>query len=135
VENYRGNDYWTEKIADCWLAGTLPFYYGCPNLGKYFPAKSFIRIDLDDFDGAARIIRRTVDDGEYAKRLPAIHEARDLVLNRHQFFPAMARELRDNIKSSSAVPIHLLPYRQSSLSRLRSLCYQRFHQFKVRSFS
>jgi hypothetical protein len=135
VENYYGANYWTEKIADCWLAGTLPFYFGCPNLEKYFPAKSFIRIDLNDVDSAARIIRRMVDAGEYEKRLPAIREARDLLLTRHQFFPFIAKELRDNLKRSSAAPIYLSSYRQSPISRLRCLFFQRLHQFKVRGFS
>jgi hypothetical protein len=132
VENYCGADYWTEKIADCWLADTLPFYYGCPNLEDYFPAESFVRIDLDNFVNAASIIRRMVDAGEYEKRLPAIREARDLILNRYQFFPFMAKEFRGIRTSSSAETIHLSAYRQSPISRLRSLCCQRYHQLKVR---
>lgn len=131
VENYWGEHYWTEKIADCWLAYTLPFYYGCPNLEKYFPADSFIRIDLADFDNAVRTIRHIVDSGEYEKRLPAICEARSLVLNRHQFFPFMADELRDNLKNSPRLPLRLLSYKQSPISRLRTFCGQRLHQLTM----
>ena len=47
MENAVIPDYWTEKIADCFLAWTLPIYYGCPNLEDYFPEKSFIRIDIE----------------------------------------------------------------------------------------
>lgn len=132
VENYFGDNYWTEKIADCWLAGVLPFYYGCPNLEEYFPAKSFIRIDLDDLGSAARIIRQMVDSGEYEKRLPAILEARDLVLNRYQFFPFMAHELRDSLKNNASLPVQLKSFCHGHLSALRNNCMQRYQQYKAR---
>jgi len=45
IENSSGLDYWTEKIADCFLSWTVPIYYGCTNLEDYFPAGSFIRIE------------------------------------------------------------------------------------------
>lgn len=134
IENYYGDNYWTEKIADCWLADTLPFYYGCPNLEDYFPSDSFIRIDLDDFDNAANIIRRMVDTGEYEKRLPAIREARNLVLNHYQFFPFMENELKSNQTRSPSIPIHLSTFRQNALKRMRNHCFQLFHLYKVRNF-
>lgn len=132
VENHCGLNYWTEKIADCWLADTLPFYYGCPNLGKYFPEKSFIRIDLDDFASSARIIRRMVDSGEYEKRLPAIREARDLVLNRYQFFPFMAKEIK-KCPPSPFLPLRLSAFRQGTLRRLQNHCAQTFQLHKARN--
>ena len=30
----------SEKIADCFLAWTMPIYYGCPRIAEYFPAES-----------------------------------------------------------------------------------------------
>ena len=134
VENHYGDNYWTEKIADCWLAETLPFYYGCPNLEEYFPSEAFIRIELDDFVSAACTIRQTVASGEYKKRLPAIREARDLVLNRHQFFPFIAKEAQDNPGGSSPLPLHLSSYRQNSFKRQRNRFNQILHRFKLRSF-
>lgn len=131
VENHYAPNYWTEKIADCWLADALPFYYGCPNLENYFPAKSFIRIDLENFASAAQMIRRIVDSGEYENRLPAIREARELILNRYQFFPFMANELCSNRQNSPPVTLNLSSFKQSRLSRIRCLCYQRFHQRKI----
>jgi hypothetical protein len=135
VENHCGDNYWTEKIADCWLSETLPFYYGCPNLEDYFPADSFIRIDLDDFNSAASVIRQMVDSGEYEKRLPAIREARHLVLNHYQFFPFMVKELQDGLRRTSPVPVHLSSFSQTSLKRLQNHCLQMFHLFKARNFS
>ncbi len=48
IENSSQPHYFTEKINDCFLSYTVPFYYGCKNIGRYFPEKSFIRIDITD---------------------------------------------------------------------------------------
>lgn len=43
--NYSG--YITEKIFDCFAAGTVPIYYGAPNVQSYIPISCFI--DFRDF--------------------------------------------------------------------------------------
>ncbi|QJE73655.1 hypothetical protein HHL28_11630 [Aerophototrophica crusticola] len=93
VENSASPDYWTEKVADCWLAWTLPFYAGCPNLPDYVPPESFIRIDLSDPGGAESLMREAVASGQWHRRLEAIAEARRQVLARWAFFPFFAAEL------------------------------------------
>ncbi len=36
IENFR-KDYWfTEKLIDCFVTGTLPIYWGCPSIGDVF---------------------------------------------------------------------------------------------------
>lgn len=39
----------TEKIFDCFAAGTVPIYYGAPNIQEYIPKACFI--DFRDFTG------------------------------------------------------------------------------------
>ena len=42
-ENAREiDDYVTEKLFDCLLAGTIPIYYGAPNIAERVPAECFI---------------------------------------------------------------------------------------------
>jgi len=48
VENSGHDHYWTEKVADCFLAGTVPIYRGAPNIRAYFPAEAMIVIDTLD---------------------------------------------------------------------------------------
>lgn len=86
IENHICDHYWTEKIADTFLAYSMPFYYGAPNIGSYFPEGSFIPFDISDVEGTAQLIRQTIADGTYEKNLPAIIRARELLLNRHNFF-------------------------------------------------
>jgi hypothetical protein len=93
VENFVGEHHWTEKLADPFLGLALPFYYGCPNAEAYFPADSFIRIDIGDPAGALRIIRSAIANKEYEKRLPALLEARRRVMFEHNLFAVAAREI------------------------------------------
>ena len=95
IENFSGPDYWTEKIADCFLAWTVPIYYGCTNLEKYFPEESFIRIDIDKPEESIRTIKQTLREDSWGKRVKALTEARDLVLKKYQFFPCIAGYIRE----------------------------------------
>ena len=42
MENEQLPFYFTEKIIDCFLSGTIPIYYGCSNIEKYFNPKGII---------------------------------------------------------------------------------------------
>lgn len=95
IENYIGPHHWTEKLADAFLGHTLPFYAGCTNAADYFPAESFIPIDIHDPEGAVWIICQAIADHEYEKRLPAIQEARRLVLFEHNFFALISRIIEE----------------------------------------
>lgn len=91
VENHVAPHHWTEKLADPFLGFSLPFYFGAPNAADYFPKESFIPIDIRDVAGTEHIIREAIANDEYTRRLPAIIEARRLVLKRHGTFPNLAR--------------------------------------------
>lgn len=104
VENFANPVYFTEKLTDAFLAGTLPFYWGCTEIEKYFPAESMIRIDISDPAEAVTSMQRAIRDHEWEKRQAAIEVARDLVLNRYQFFPLMASHIHADRNSRGAMP-------------------------------
>lgn len=87
LENYSCNDYWTEKIADCFLSWTVPVYWGCSNILKYFPARSMIQIDPNDPAASLRTLRNAIDNDYYGNNLDALAEARELILTKYQLFP------------------------------------------------
>lgn len=93
-ENQYGPNYWTEKLADAFLSWTLPFYYGCTTILDYFPENALIQLGPDLRD-APQQIAQAIASQQWEKRLDAISEARDRVLNQHQFFPAMAKYVRE----------------------------------------
>ena len=112
IENSSGPDYWTEKVADCFLSWTVPFYYGCTNLEDYFPAESFIRIDITNPEAALETIASTLASDNWQARLPALEEARRLVLECHQFFPQAQRIIEHHYKDLPKRDLVLQPYRE-----------------------
>lgn len=45
IENCKEDYYFTEKIVDCFLTGTVPIYYGCPSIGNFFNEKGILIFD------------------------------------------------------------------------------------------
>lgn len=90
IENHVEDHHWTEKIADCFLAYCLPFYYGPKNITDYFPEESIIPIDIFDVQGSAKIIRKAISENYYEKRLPSIIKAREKVLSDYNLMNTIA---------------------------------------------
>lgn len=42
IENNREINYFTEKLVDCILCGTVPIYYGAPNIDRFFDTSGMI---------------------------------------------------------------------------------------------
>ena len=49
IENSKTDNYFTEKLIDCLLVGTIPIYWGCPNIDQFFDTEGMILINsLED---------------------------------------------------------------------------------------
>ena len=48
IENGRHDNYFTEKILDCFLTGTIPIYRGCYNIHEFFNANGIITFDTEE---------------------------------------------------------------------------------------
>lgn len=48
IENGDLNNYFTEKILDCFLTGTVPVYKGCPNIEDYFDINGIITFSTQE---------------------------------------------------------------------------------------
>jgi hypothetical protein len=115
IENNSGPDMWTEKLADCFLSWTLPFYYGCTNLEDYFPKESFIRIDITQPEASLEIIRAVMAEDAWEKHLPALEEARNLVLLNYQIFPHLSRLISAfHKRTKGKMKMTLPPYKRST---------------------
>ena len=45
IENCK-RDYWfTEKLIDCFMTGTIPIYWGCPSIGEFFNTDGMLIFD------------------------------------------------------------------------------------------
>lgn len=104
IENHFAAHHWTEKLSDAFLGCTLPFYCGASDAADYFPAESFIPIDLTQPEESADVISRCIENNEFDKRVPAIMEARRRILEQHQLFPNLCRLVRGDVGHSEYVP-------------------------------
>ena len=53
IENSKRDYYFTEKLIDCLMTGTVPIYWGCPSIGNFFNIKGFIVVDdINDIGSA-----------------------------------------------------------------------------------
>lgn len=103
IENHVGMHHWSEKLSDAFLGLSLPFYHGCPNAADYFPEGSFVPINIHDYEGSLKTIRAAIEEGLFEKRLPDLLEARRRVLEVHQVFPMVAREIEARHDPAAAV--------------------------------
>lgn len=71
IENRRQDFYFSEKIVDCLMCGTVPIYWGCPSIGKFFNKDGIIAFErLEDLEG----ILKNLSEADYNERLEAIRE-------------------------------------------------------------
>ena len=70
-ENTTYDGYATEKLVEAFAAGTVPIYYGDPNISTDFNPEAFINVhDYNNFDEViARVIEIDEDDELYLKML------------------------------------------------------------------
>ena len=48
VENGCAENCFTEKLLDCFATGTVPIYWGCPNVGEFFDTEGILTFSSDD---------------------------------------------------------------------------------------
>lgn len=93
IENSSHPYYFTEKLTDCFLAYTMPVYWGCSNIMSFFPEKSMILIDRDNFQEAIQVIEKAIEENLYEKNFNLLKKARELTLNTYNFIPALTNIL------------------------------------------
>lgn len=109
IENYIADYHWTDKITDPILGLCLTFYAGDPRLGEILPPESFIPIPLEDHETACHIIRQAIRNNEYEKRLPAIREARRLIVEKYNLYNRVA-ELVHEVEASESRKPEITPF-------------------------
>lgn len=90
LENNNYPNYWTEKLADSFMAGAYPIYSGATNINDYFAKDSMTTIDIRYPRLAFAIIEKLIADDIYEKSKDKILQARDLVMDKYGFFNMIA---------------------------------------------
>ena len=72
IENTKEDYYFTEKLIDCFMTGTVPIYWGCHSIGDFFNEKGIINVD--DLTDEKMLWLRTNGEDVYNDMLPYIKE-------------------------------------------------------------
>lgn len=48
IMNHKIENYFTEILTDCFATGTIPVFWGCPNINNFFNADGIIQFDTID---------------------------------------------------------------------------------------
>ena len=136
IENSAYQHYFTEKIIDCFLASTIPFYWGCKNIEEYFPPESFIPIDIFDFEKSINIIEESLNNPEeFKKRYNFLKEAKNLCLNKYQLFPALSSFiLSENAESEQREKIIIEDKEHYLKKKFTFKQRMFFHKEKIKAF-
>ena len=86
IENSSQPYYWTEKISDCFLAETFPFYYGCTNLHDYFPEEAYCPININNAEETIATIDKCIANHTYEQNLHLLTNCKHKVLNEYNMF-------------------------------------------------
>ncbi|HET6244689.1 MAG: hypothetical protein H0V01_14295 [Bacteroidetes bacterium] len=123
IENYTDYDYFTEKIADVFLSWSMPIYYGCKNIVKYFPPDSMILIDIRKPEEALTIIKKAIAQDKWKKNLNEIEKARNLILYEYQFFPFVYNKIKKDLLFNTKPKI-----------KIKKVSKNPWKQFKILNF-
>jgi hypothetical protein len=75
IENCQEDDYFTEKIVDCLICGTIPLYWGASNIGNYFDSRGIISFQTIS---ELRSILKNISTEDYSLRSAAINNNRKI---------------------------------------------------------
>ena len=90
IENNSLQGYFTEKISECFLAHTMPIYYGATNIEEYFSTDTIFQIDIDDYIGSINKIEILLEEDPYDLLLPKIIEQKIKFITEYNFFQKCA---------------------------------------------
>ena len=83
IENHSHNGYFTEKIVDAFLTKTIPIYWGCKDIDKYFDTKGMILFET--YEEAIEKINKLTEK-DYHDRKEYMDKNYKLALHYANFF-------------------------------------------------
>lgn len=95
IENSCIENCFEEKFTDCILAWTIPIYYGCPNIGSYFPKDCYYWLDINSsncFEELEKILNTPITE----KQINALEKARELILNKYNVWDVVHNIIKND---------------------------------------
>ena len=92
IENFFGNNFWTEKLSDPLIAKCNPIYLGCKNLNKYFGTE-FYKLSEKNIDKNLRLIEKIIKSKNHKFNY---EKARDQIFEKYNLFVFLANFVNRN---------------------------------------
>jgi hypothetical protein len=80
MENDHYESYFTEKLHDCLLTGTIPVYLGAPNIGDFYNLKGIVLIEKDE-EGNVSFNSEVLTKEYYYDNIDAVKDNYERALN------------------------------------------------------
>lgn len=97
IENDKTDNWFTEKIIDCLVTGTVPIYWGCSNINKYFETEGFIQFkNINEFKNH---VLPSLTPNTYDRMLPFINKNFNLSLKYVDFWGRIQSVIREELKN------------------------------------
>lgn len=113
LENSVEENYWTEKLADAYLAESYPIYYGCPNIHAYFRPDQISCILTKNINEDIKIIEKIIKERSFEKSRPQIYEAKKMILDHYQMFSRLCEIIhkleKENNNYDARTPVTIFP--------------------------
>jgi hypothetical protein len=126
LENGRWPHYWTEKLADAYMANAFPFYWGAPEIADYFDRHSLELISPDRPEEAIRIIERAIASNAWENRQKQLAEARQRVVTDYHPY-RLWHSILKSMPTSEPTAVSIRPFNQFDFSLKQRL------RFKMRN--
>lgn len=94
AENNPIKNYFTEKVIDAILAECVCFYWGCPNIEEWIDPACYIKLSLNDFENDVLIIKNSIENNEWEKRIDKIRQMKIKIIKEMSLFPRIKRLLK-----------------------------------------
>jgi len=95
IESSCINNYFTEKLIDAFLTKTVPIYWGCPNIHKFFDPRGMIICEGEQ--GILNACNGFVNENHYQHLMPFIETNYNIAKEYAQSF---AKRVKDKIENS-----------------------------------
>ena len=89
LENSILPHYWSEKLADTFLASSFPLYLGCPNIADYFHPDSLIPLNGLTTPQVSDRLCFAVEKGIYEQSCTELERSKHSILNLYNIFNQM----------------------------------------------
>lgn len=83
IENCQQENYFTEKIIDCFMSYTVPIYWGCPNIGDFFDLNGVIMVNSEE---EIKDVLNNITEETYLNKLESIKKNYQICVDKKYAF-------------------------------------------------